>query len=295
MNILNDLFNKGRLVGVPTGFRVLDSLTGGLREGTLTILAATTGIGKTLFALNILIYLAKLKHNVCYFDLENGEPETWHRLLMMWFGLDRSFFMNEENALKVPAMEEDISEHMTLWFEDDLEKWEKPELKGIDLIIRLMESNVTSNNIKVYLIDPLQMMESSLSSSEAFNEQGEIVKKFKRFAQKHNVAVIICHHLRKSMTGAGQKVSDLDDVEEKDYFIPTLESLKGSSKITDTATDVWGMTRTYASENAGKTLLRILKSRSGKLGDVKLQMDMETLLFNERGNDEAYKVFDGRA
>ncbi|MBX7157962.1 MAG: replicative DNA helicase [Verrucomicrobiae bacterium] len=45
--------NKGKVIGVPTGFYDLDSLTGGLHGGDMIVFAARPGVGKTSFALNI--------------------------------------------------------------------------------------------------------------------------------------------------------------------------------------------------------------------------------------------------
>src|SRR5262245_55441489 len=43
----------GELTGIPTGFRDLDQITGGLQAGELVVIAARPSMGKTAFALNI--------------------------------------------------------------------------------------------------------------------------------------------------------------------------------------------------------------------------------------------------
>ncbi len=49
-NIMN---RGGELTGIPTGFRDLDKMTGGLQPGELVIVAARPSMGKTALALNI--------------------------------------------------------------------------------------------------------------------------------------------------------------------------------------------------------------------------------------------------
>ena len=51
--IKSDMNSNKQMHGVATGFRELDDLTSGLRGGTLNIIAARPGVGKTSFAMNI--------------------------------------------------------------------------------------------------------------------------------------------------------------------------------------------------------------------------------------------------
>src|SRR5699024_3660213 len=57
--------------GIPTGFRLLDTVLTGLGQGDLIILAARTGMGKSSFALNIATRVAMKQHiPVAIFSLE---------------------------------------------------------------------------------------------------------------------------------------------------------------------------------------------------------------------------------
>lgn len=286
-DVVSQLFARGRLIGLPTGFHTLDNYCGGLRDGTATLLVASTGVGKTILALNILVSLLKSGTPCAYYDLENGETETLSRLLAIWFALPQDYFLDTSNQTDAESKVEEITENLTYWSDDDLQRFETKELKGVDLILKLMRVELFQKKTKFFLIDPLQALETSLDAQYSYNEQGDIVKKFKQFAQHNKVPIMLLHHMRKPTAGSGQKMKaeDIDDPQENDYYLPTLESIKGSSKITDTATDVWGMARSYGSSlepDQGKTILRILKSRSGKRGDVKLNLDLTTLTFLER-------------
>ena len=50
--------NKGGVTGVPTGFHDLDSITCGLQNSDLIIIAARPSMGKTTQALNIAQHIA---------------------------------------------------------------------------------------------------------------------------------------------------------------------------------------------------------------------------------------------
>lgn len=72
---------KGKLAGVPTGFKDVDALFNGLRGGDLIILAARPGVGKTAFALNLAINAAKMGTKVAFMSLEMGANQLIQRVL----------------------------------------------------------------------------------------------------------------------------------------------------------------------------------------------------------------------
>lgn len=72
---------KGKLAGVPTGFKDLDNLFNGLRGGDLIIIAARPGVGKTAFALNLAVNAAKLDTRVAFMSLEMGANQLIQRVL----------------------------------------------------------------------------------------------------------------------------------------------------------------------------------------------------------------------
>lgn len=72
---------KGKLAGVPTGFKDLDDLFNGLRGGDLIIIAARPGVGKTSFALNLAVNAAKRDTRVAFMSLEMGANQLIQRVL----------------------------------------------------------------------------------------------------------------------------------------------------------------------------------------------------------------------
>lgn len=272
--VAEKMFSKEQLQGYSTGYTSLDAYVRGVKPGSLTVLAGSTGIGKSLFALNVLVSLGKREIPTEYIDLENGEIISKQRLITIWGGKTPAFFEDHLNLGEAVATLEVLSEYISY---QDKETLGSGNLFS-SLLLRL---NVTQ--AKVILIDPLQTLESETDSTSSFNEQGKIVRELKEFAQRHGKAIILCHHLRKGQT-RGEWVTDREDVKEHRYQIPTIEDLKGSGKIADYATDVWGIMRTASSptkEGRGKTLIRVLKNRTGLKGDIKMFFDEDTLRFFE--------------
>ncbi|OUC09283.1 DNA helicase, partial [Litorilinea aerophila] len=81
--------NRDTLMGVPTGFTMLDRLLGGFQKSDLIILAGRPGMGKTSFALSIAQNAAKrYGARVAIFSLEMSSEQLVQRLLSMETGID---------------------------------------------------------------------------------------------------------------------------------------------------------------------------------------------------------------
>ncbi len=74
--------NPAALRGIKTGYTVLDSITNGLQKGSLIIIGARPSVGKTSFALNIVLNAAlHSKAKVAVFSLEMGKVELVNRAI----------------------------------------------------------------------------------------------------------------------------------------------------------------------------------------------------------------------
>ena len=278
-DIAKKVLGKSRLKGYQTSLEAINEITGGIRTGTLTILGGATGMGKSLFSLNLAVDLITTNVPVCYIDLENGAEETLERVIRIKHNLTEQFFNDENNQTDLEYYFMRLINFYYFTHESIY------KVKGKNLlhkVLRVMERAAEKKDCKVFFIDPLQALESD--KADNYNEQGMIVKTMKEFAQKHDVAVILNHHIRKSTQSAGNFLTDIDESKEVKYRIPTLDDYKGSAKISDFATDCWAIVRKIANPDKvekGMTLFRVLKSRRKSLGDVKLWLDVDTLKFYE--------------
>lgn len=274
--LASKIYSESALKGLSTGYTDLDTLSGGLKEGSLVVLAGTTGTGKSLLAMNILLNLARKGVHCDYMDLENSESVSHQRFVSIWTGEARSVFTNDVERAGQAMYE--YSEFLH-YFDHEFLKSTTESLTS--RVIKFANASTS----RVILIDPLQALEDETDGAKILNEQGKIVRTLKELAQKKGKTIILCHHMRKSQARGGDWVSDLEDVAEQKYQIPALEDLRGSGKITDFATDVWGLVRTSGSSNRvgrGKTLLRVLKNRTGLRGDVRMFFNEDNLQFHLR-------------
>ena len=81
-HVKNLLENKGELSGLPSHFRDFDSISSGLKEGELIVVAARPGLGKTTFALNLASNVAlQSEESVLFYSLEMSQVELMMRLV----------------------------------------------------------------------------------------------------------------------------------------------------------------------------------------------------------------------
>jgi replicative DNA helicase len=77
--------NPCDIVGISTGYPIFDeSIGSGMRNGTITLMGARTGFGKSLFSINVGTYISsQLKLPVLYLDTEMSVPDHQPRILSL--------------------------------------------------------------------------------------------------------------------------------------------------------------------------------------------------------------------
>ena len=71
------------ITGISSGFTDFDSMTSGFHGSDLLILAARPAMGKTAFALNLALNIARQNKSVLVFSLEMSNVQLYQRLLAM--------------------------------------------------------------------------------------------------------------------------------------------------------------------------------------------------------------------
>ena len=152
--------------GIPTGFRLLDTVLTGLGRGDLIILAARPGMGKTSFALNIATRVAmQQKVPVAIFSLEMTKEQLTNRILSAEAGID-------SQAFRTGALRAEDWEYLALATEklhdapiymDDTSGITITEMKAK---IRRVNQDPTRPNVGLIVIDYLQLMTTGQRSEE---------------------------------------------------------------------------------------------------------------------------------
>ena len=250
--------NKDKIVGIPTGFKLLDEKTSGFQRSDLIIVAARPAMGKTAFALNIAQQSAvKSGSSVIIFSLEMSKEQLGQRLLAMQArvemqklkqgDLDRkdwdrvSLAVDELNATKIVI---DDTPGISLMEIRNKCRRLKAE-QGLDLIV----------------IDYLQLMQGTGRTESRQQEISMISRNLKLLAREIDCPLIVLSQLSRAP-------------EQRQDKRPILSDLRESGSIEQDADMVLFLYRDdYYNENTekpGVCEINIAKHRSGPTDKIEL-------------------------
>ena len=261
--------NRGKTLGIPTGFIDLDRMTNGLNNSDLIILAARPAMGKTAFALNLALNAGKEKKKVLIFSLEMPAQQLYQRLLSIESGIPqnklKNVYLEEDEWTKLTVATLNLSK--TSIFVADLPYTNVLEIRSY---ARKMKSQ---NQLDLIIIDYLQLINGTGRGGSEFSRQQEISdisRSLKGLARELDVPVIALSQLSRA-------------VESRVDKRPMLSDLRESGAIEQDADIVAFLYREEyyipETENKGITELIIGKHRNGATGTVKLNFLSEFTKF----------------
>lgn len=268
--------HRGEVVGVPTGFRDLDEITGGLQRSDLIILAARPSVGKTSCALSIAYNIATIHQaTVGLFSLEMSREQLVQRLLSMDTKIDshklRTGDIREAELQRVMEAMGRLAA-VPIYIEDT------PGLSVME--VRSKARRLQSQaGVDLLIIDYLQLMQGRRSDNRV-QEVSEISRGLKALARELNVPVVALSQLSRAVEG-------------RTSHVPMLSDLRESGSIEQDADIVIFIYREelYDKETDKKGIaeLHIAKHRNGPVGVVPLRFEARTTRFM----DLSYRMPDG--
>ncbi|WP_454944573.1 replicative DNA helicase [Fusobacterium hwasookii] len=261
--------NRGKTLGISTGFIDLDRMTSGLNNSDLIILAARPAMGKTAFALNLALNAGKEQKNVLVFSLEMPAQQLYQRLLSIESGIPqhklKNVYLEEDEWTKLTVATLNLSK--TSIFVADLPYTNVLEIRSY---ARKMKSQ---KKLDLIIIDYLQLINGTGRGGSEFSRQQEISdisRSLKGLARELDVPVIALSQLSRA-------------VESRVDKRPMLSDLRESGAIEQDADIVAFLYREEyyipETENKGITELIIGKHRNGATGIVKLNFLSEFTKF----------------
>jgi replicative DNA helicase len=197
--------------GVMTGFKDLDSLTNGLHPGNMIVLAARPAVGKSTLGLDIARHASI--HNgatSAIFSLEMSRSEITMRMLSAEarIGLNniRSGQLSEEEWARLAKRMGEISA-APLFIDDS------PNLSLMEIRAKARRLK-QSHDLKLVVIDYLQLMTSGKRVESRQQEVSEFSRNLKLLAKELNVPVIAISQLNRSPEQRADKRPMLSDLRE---------------------------------------------------------------------------------
>jgi replicative DNA helicase len=260
--------HRGQTFGVPTGFRKLDELTGGLQRSDLVVLAARPGMGKTSFALNIAAHAAqKGGVPVGVFSLEMSCEQLVQRLLCAEAGIDshklRTGYLEEDDFPRIASAMGSLND-LPIFIDDT------PGISVMELRTKARRLQA-EHDLGFVVVDYLQLMQGRMTDNRV-QEVSEISRSLKSLARELNVPVLACSQLSRA-------------VEQRQPKIPQLSDLRESGSIEQDADIVLFIYREELyDENTpkrGVAEIHIAKHRNGPLGKIDLHFAAHQTRFSD--------------
>lgn len=268
---LDDLHkDKGKIRGVPTGFKDLDNILAGLQRSDLFILAARPSMGKTALALNLAHNIAlKAKETVLLFSLEMSKEQLVDRMLAMESGVD-AWALRTGNLTDTDF--EKIGQAMGALSEAQIYIDDTPGITVSDLRTKARRE-AHQRPLGLIIVDYLQLMSGGSrfgGDGNRVQEISEISRGLKGIARELNVPLIALSQLSRS-------------VESRSPQIPQLADLRESGSIEQDADVVAFIYREdyYNPDTERKNITDIFikKHRNGPTGGVELYFEKEKQRF----------------
>jgi replicative DNA helicase len=243
--------------GLMTGYTDLDEITAGLHESELVLVAARPSVGKTSFALNIVRNIAVDSEAPVFFvSLEQSRIELAERLLCCQARVDSHRL--RKGMLSSEDMDRLIDAGSTLrnakLFIDD------SPAQGMLRIAANARRLKLRQNIKLVVIDYLQLIEPENRRDPRQEQVAQISRRLKFLAKELNIPVIALAQVNRAS-------------EDRQDHRPRLADLRESGSLeqdSDTVLILHRPDRYEPGQHEGIIEVIVAKQRNGPTGEITL-------------------------
>ena len=252
--------------GVPTGYVDLDSLTAGLQNSELIIVAARPSVGKTSFALNFVRHIiVEERLPVLFVSLEQARVELAERLLCCQARVDshrlRKGHLNAEEIEKL-FQAGDVLSQAQLFIDDT------PGQNMLHIAANARRIKMR-HDLRMIVIDYLQLIDPDSKRDSRQEQVAGISRRLKFLARELNIPVVALAQVNRSS-------------EDRTDHRPRLSDLRESGSIEQDADTVMLLHRPdYHEAGLQEGIIEVIvgKQRNGPTGDVTLMFVKQYMRF----------------
>jgi replicative DNA helicase len=298
----------GKLSGLATGLRDLDTKMGGLQASDLIIIAGRPGMGKTALATNVAYNVARAwragevradGHTetanggiVGFFSLEMSAEQLATRIIAEQSGIPSSTIrrggINERDFERIKDVAVEL-QHLPFFID------ETGGLTVAQLAARARRLK-RQKGLDVLVIDYIQLLQGSTRRSQEnrVQEITEITTNLKALAKELNVPIVALSQLSRQVENRDDKRPQLSDLREsgsieqdadvvmfvfrEEYYLSNKEPRPGTDEYTK-----WQVEMALVH---GKAEIIIGKQRHGPTGTVNVQFDAAVTRFDNLAHED---------
>ena len=253
--------------GLSTGFDSIDSLLGGMRGGTLTVMAGRPSMGKSTLALNVANNMASKNKNVLFYSLEMQQVQLMMKIVASETDInlnkvDNDTLTESENDQWYTALAQAGNKTMTIL--------DRGNVSVRDIVSKARQMN-GQTGIDCIVIDYLQIMK--YDKSREISELGNITRELKYLSKELDIPIILLSQLSRG-------------VEQRENKRPLMSDLRSSGEIEQDADCIIMVYRDEyytkeESEDKGLAEIIVAKNRMGQIGWVKCKFEGQYSKFSD--------------
>ena len=269
--LLDRVGQGDRVTGLVTGFSDVDKILGGLQPGEILLVAGATGMGKTVFGVNI-AQNAAIRNGIptAILSLEMSKKQLTKRILCSMAGIPSADLgyvplKNKDEIARKLLEAKALIDNAPLYIIDSTDV-------NINWIVSTCRRLKHTKSLGLVVLDYIQLVQGSAQTAKFGKniELGEVSRKLKQLALGLNIPIIELSQINRMVDSAANKM-------------PTLASIRDSGNLPQDADkiillfreDYYG--RRDASYQPDNILtVDIAKNRDGCQGMVKLYFDAAT-------------------
>jgi replicative DNA helicase len=263
------MMNPNAPVGLPTGFRDLDELFGGLQRSDLLIFAGRPGMGKTSFLLSVALNAAKLGARVAIFTMEMGNEQIVQRFMSMETGINtqhlRSGRLSQAEWARFVQAAARLGS-LRIFIDDS------PAISPLEMRTKLRRM-MHEYGLDLVIVDYIQLMNAGGTyENNRVQEISYISRNLKEMARELDVPMFSAAQLSRA-------------VEQRQDKRPLLSDLRESGSLEQDADIVAFLYRdsvyNEASEFPNRAEIIVAKHRNGPTGTINLHFENSLTKFTD--------------
>ena len=207
-HFVEELYSEEPKQQINTGYKLMDYKIGGLEPTQLIVIAARPSVGKTGFALNMMLNIASQGYKTSFFSLETTGVSVLKRMLSAETGIELT------RIKEIKDLEPDELTRLT----NSADKILKLDIDIHD------KSNITTHDVRkqamknkdvqqVIFIDYLQLMQTD-SKLDRRNGIEKISRELKIIANETGAIIVLLSQLSRSVESRNDKRPMLSDMKE---------------------------------------------------------------------------------
>lgn len=242
-----------------------------LTKGQFVVIGALSGVGKSIFAINIFNELSKQNLKTIYFPTEMKAVKIFNRLLSIKSKIPNYLLRKKNKDIETSR----ISEKIKTLHKDSIMFYDKPSID-----IKNIKSSILATKCDVIIIDHLSTIDTYGAENEA-RAYKNFLKELREIAVEQNILIFGIIHLNRTFNSEGKSE-------------PTMQNIKYSGSFEQEASRIlllWEDKKDNNDNNKDtKTIkLKIAKNRDGFSGRCNLTMKTDTLEICEKTQGDTYE------